>query len=77
MKRNTTYETVHARWQEVMVVPPQTMGVFTPFYKKTVPFLKNHPMRVLLIVSLIASFVLYIVWGVSLVSLVSRLQQGF
>ena len=34
--------------QEIAVVPPQELGILTPFYKKIVPNFKHSPLKSLL-----------------------------
>jgi len=63
--------------QQVAVVPPQTVGPFTPLYKRFVPQLKYFPFRTLIPLSLLAILFAYIIFGTRLVKLASLLQLSF
>jgi len=65
------------KMHEVSVVPPQTVGPFTPLYKLLVSRLKFFPVVAILPFSLFLIFIAYIFFGVLLVSLASVLQASF
>lgn len=75
--KDVTYQKFVKRWQEVIDVPVQDVGPFTPLYKAMVKRLKVMPLPWLIVVGLIVVVCLYGVVGTSLVSFVSLLQRGF
>lgn len=77
MKDEKLYRLLLERMQEVAMVPPQTVGPFTYFYKRLVPGLKFHPWKITALVSFMFAVFFYLVFGVRLVRLVSLLQFGF
>ena len=62
---------------EVAIVSPQSLGPFTGLYKKFTPFIKQKPLRTLMITSTLATFFLYLFLGSLLVKIASLLQFGF
>lgn len=74
---DATYQKFVKRWEEVIDLPPQTVGRFTPLYKTAVSKLKVMPWPVLVAVSVAIIAVLFIFVGSPLTSLVSILQRGF
>jgi hypothetical protein len=77
MKKDRLYENLVTKMHEVAIVPPQQLGVFTPIYKKSVSFLKISPWKTVFVFSAISAFILYLLFGQTLVRLVSVLQIGF
>jgi hypothetical protein len=77
MKKDKLYHLLVSKMQEASVVPPQEVGIFTPFYKKIVPQLKIYPWKLAIIFSIISAFMLYFLFGKSLIKAVSLLQIGF
>lgn len=77
MKNEQTYRLLVAKMHEVAMVSPQTIGPFTPLYKRVVPFLKFSPWRSTILISMLTSAVLYILLGSILVKIASTLQFGF
>ncbi len=76
-QRDPLYQKFVQKWREVTDLPPQTVGPLTPIYKKTVPYLKFAPWRVLAPVSLILAAALAIILEVTSVQIASLLQRGF
>lgn len=77
MKNDKFYQVLVSKMQEVAVVPPQSVGPLTPFYKMVVPQLKYSPWRSMSVISILLAFFLYLVLGPILVKLASILQFGF
>jgi hypothetical protein len=71
------YQKFVKRWEEVTDLPPQTVGPFTPAYKKMAQKLKVMPWPVLVIGSLVTVVGLYILLGTTITAIVSILQRGF
>ncbi len=76
MKDNLYYN-FYQKWEEVTSITPQTVGPLTPFYKKTVPFFKNAPWRVLVPMAFIITCVTALILEVTAVQIASILQRGF
>jgi hypothetical protein len=74
---NTTYQKFVARWEEVMDLPPQRLGPFTPIYKRFVKHLKVMPWPFLVLGAGFLVFGLYFFIGSTITFLVSLLQRGF
>jgi len=74
---NSTYQKFVKRWEEVMDLPPQTVGPLTPYYKALVRRLKVMPWPALVLCSLILVIGLYLLIGSAITLLVSILQRGF
>ncbi len=74
---NKTYTRFVKRWEEVMDVPPQTLGPFTKPYKKLTRRLKVMPWPWLVVISLISVIGLYMFIGSAITLLVTVLQRGF
>jgi len=64
------------RWEEVVDLPPQTVGPLTPLYKSAVKRLKVMPWPMLVIGSLFMVIGLYLLLGSAITLLVSILQRG-
>lgn len=71
------YEKLLKHWDEVTEVPPQTMGIFTPFYKEITKRLKVMPWIILIPISLVVVFSIYVLLGSTVTFLVTLLQRGF
>lgn len=74
---DTTYQKFVKRWEEVTELPPQSLGPFTPLYKRITKHVKVMPFPWFVAVSLLIAFVLYLVFGSAIILLVSILQKGF
>jgi hypothetical protein len=74
---DTTYKRFVRRWQEVVELPPQTVGPLTPVYKWLVRRLKIMPWLAFILVSGLFVVVLYFALGTAITILVSILQRGF
>ena len=74
---DATYQKFLHRWEQVTDLPPQTVGPFTPYYKRTVKRLKVMPWPVLVGISLIGAIGLYMVLGPAITLIASLLQRGF
>lgn len=71
------YQKFVKRWQEVTDLPPQTVGPFTPWYKRITKRLKVWPWPVILLVSILVVIGLYYLLGSAITYLVTLLQRGF
>lgn len=76
-KEDRLYQSFFAKWQEVTEMPPQTVGPLTPLYKKTVPYLKVAPWRILGPLSLVLAALVALLMEVTAVQIASILQRGF
>ena len=65
------------KMQDVSSLTPQELGVLTPLYKRLVPYVKASPWKIFAGGSLAVALFLYLLFGVSIIYLVSLLQQGF
>lgn len=74
---DTTYQKFMKRWEEVMELPPQTLGPLTPLYKFITKRMKVTPLPWFVVVSVLLALGLYIVFGSAIILLVSILQKGF
>jgi hypothetical protein len=72
-----TYQKFIKRWEEVVDLPPQTLGPLTPQYKWLVKRLKLQPWTAFLIVSVAIVLGLWLLLGSAIPSLVTMLQRGF
>lgn len=74
---DTTYRRFVKRWEEVMDLPPQTVGPLTPVYKMITRHLKVMPWPLLVVLSVMCVVLLYFILGSAITLLVSLLQRGF
>lgn len=77
MKSDPLYQKFVARWDEVTELPPQTVGPLTPVYKRTVPYLKIAPWRVLFPLSFVIAASVALLLEVTAVQIATLLQHGF
>jgi hypothetical protein len=77
MKTDQTYQKLLEKMHEVSAMPQQTVGPLTPVYRIVIPYFKHAPWRVLALGSVLGTVFLYLLLGVTLVSLVSIIQHGF
>lgn len=77
MKNEDLYQLLVTKMNEVTIVPPQSVGPFTFWYKRLVPRLKFYPWKSTLVLSLLAALILYFLFGATLVRIASLLQFGF
>lgn len=77
MQNTTLYQNFINKWQEVTEIPPQKVGVLTPYFKKVAPYFKSDPWKIIIPLSLL--FILGVFWLVELTTpqVVSVLQTGF
>lgn len=76
-KTNKTYDRFVKRWEEVMDLPPQTLGPLTPQYKAITKRLKVMPWPLILGGSILTAILLFVAAGSAIISFVSLLQKGF
>ena len=76
-KSDMTYEKFLRRFEEVLDLPPQRLGIFTPLYKSLVKRIKVMPWPWFLLVSVVVVFGVYMLVGSTITLLVSLLQKGF
>lgn len=77
MPKDLLYHKFYTRWEEVTLLPSQTVGPFTPLYKRAVPFLKNAPWRILIPFALVLVTAVILLLEVTAVQITSLLQQAF
>jgi hypothetical protein len=65
------------KMDEVTIVPPQTVGPFTGFYKSLTSQFKVAPWKSAGIVSFLATLSMYLLVGGLLIRLASILQYGY
>lgn len=71
------YKKFVKRWEEVMDLPPQTLGSFTPFYKFVTRYLKVMPWPLLVALSTGLVVSMYYLLGSTITIVASLLQRGF
>lgn len=74
---DTTYKKFIARWEEVVGLPPQTLGPFTPIYKVLIRRLKVMPWPYFAFLAAAFVLILYFLLGSAITFLVTLLQRGF
>ena len=74
---DATYQKFLKRWEEVIDLPPQTVGPLTPLYKWFAKRLKSMPWTSFVLVSVAVVLTLYLLVGTAVTSVVSLLQKGF
>jgi len=75
--RDVTYKKFIARWEEVVDLPPQTLGPFTPLYKALIRRLKVMPWPYFVLLATMVVLALYFLIGSTIALLVTLLQRGF
>ncbi len=76
-KPDMTYEKFLRRFEEVLDLPPQRLGIFTPLYKTLVKRIKVMPWFWFLVMSVIVVFGVYMLVGSTITLVASLLQKGF
>lgn len=71
------YQKFVKRWEEVVDLPPQTLGPLTPYYKAAVKRLKVMPWPALVVAAVIVVVTIYLLLGSAVTMLTSLLQRGF
>ncbi|MBI4065068.1 hypothetical protein HY409_01735 [Candidatus Gottesmanbacteria bacterium] len=74
---DATYQKFIHRWEEVTDLPPQSLGILTPYYKNLTKRLKVMPWFSFVGISLISIIGLYVFLGTTITLLVTVLQRGF
>lgn len=77
MRNDRFYEKLVLKMQEVSVVPPQNLGLFTPLYRKLVPQFKFFPLKALVPLSFLFILGAYLLFGTLMVRLAEILQTAF
>jgi hypothetical protein len=72
-----TFDKIVSRWQEVVDIPPQTVGPFTSLYKQITSKLKVMPWPLLFVVSVVVVLGIFFVFGPATLFLVELIQRGF
>ena len=72
-----TYQRFVKRWEEVTDLPPQSIGVLTPFYKWITRRIKVMPWIWLITASVAVALILFLIFGSTITTLVTLLQRGF
>ncbi len=75
--KDVLYQNFKNRWEKVMILPTQTVGPLTPIYKRTVPFLKVAPWRILIPIAFIVVAVLFFLLEITAAQITTLLQRGF
>lgn len=75
--KNELFERFQTKWNETTELPPQTVGVFTPYYKMMTKRLKVMPIPLLIVCSLVIIITLFFIFGTGITFLTSVLQRGF
>jgi hypothetical protein len=75
--KDMVYERFQKKLNEVMEIPPQTVGPFTPYYKMLTKRLKIMPIPILIVVSVICICFLFLIFGSGITFITSMLQRGF
>ncbi len=75
--KDVTYKKFMKRWEEVVDLPPQTLGPLTHAYKQATRRLKTMPWPWFAAISLVVVIMLYMIFGSSVSGIVSILQRGF
>lgn len=74
--RGATYQKFVARWEEVVDLPPQTLGPLTPLYKALIRRLKVMPWPYFIATAAALVLLLYVFLGSAITFLVNFLQRG-
>lgn len=77
MKKDKLYRLLKKRMMLMSSLPPQEVGILTPYWRKVIPHFKTMPLTWLIFTGLFSGFTLWILLGARLVRLVSILQYGF
>jgi hypothetical protein len=75
--KDQIYQKFVKRWEEVVELPSQTVGPFTPLYKQMTRRLKVMPWPWLIAVSFVVVMGIWFLIGSAVPFLVSLLQRGF
>jgi hypothetical protein len=75
--KDAFYQRFQKKWEETTDLPPQTVGPFTPFYKRMTRHLKVMPIPILILISIMCVVVLFFLVGSAITRIVSLLQKGF
>jgi len=73
----TLYKKAEQHWKEVVDLPPQNVGPFTPLYKDITKRMKIMPWPLFLCVACVLVFGLYYLFGSGITLLTTILQRGF
>lgn len=77
MSDDHTYRLLVAKMHDVSSLSPQSVGPLSPMYHSIVPFFKHAPWRMFAAGSFVVTGILYLLFGVALINIVSVLQYGF
>lgn len=75
--KDATYQKFVARWEEVIDLPPQALGPFTPLYKTLIRRLKIMPWPYFAGAAAALVLGIYFIVGSAITLLVTILQRGF
>lgn len=75
--KDLLFDQIVSKWQEVVDLPPQKLGVFTPLYKRFTRILKKTPIPILFIVSVGLVLGIFFLLGPATIYIVELLQRGF
>lgn len=71
------YRRLKERMMLVASLPPQELGVLTPYWRRVVSFIKVASLPLLVVTGFVSSFILWLLLGPTLVHLTTILQNGF
>lgn len=74
---DATYQKFVKRWEEVIEIPPQSLGPLTQIYKRVTKHLKVKPWPWFVGVSFLVAVGLYLIFGPAVSVIVTLLQRGF
>lgn len=77
MSKDKLYHQFVSKWEEVTELPPQTVGPLTPIYKRTVPYLKTDPWRIMAPAAFISAVGIALLLEITAVQIATILQRGF
>lgn len=77
MKNDELYNKLKQRMYAVSSVPPQDIGLLTPFWRKIIPRIKESPIRFLMLGGFLSTLFAWFILGTLIVRIVSLLQYGF
>lgn len=74
-----TFEKIRKHYREVYAVSVNDLSVpfLTNIFKRYAPYLKYFPFRIILPISVVGALAAYLIFGMMIIRLVSRLQYGF
>jgi len=75
--KDTLYQQLVKKQDEVSELPMQDLGLLTKSYKQTTGLIKSWPIKAILPSALILALIIYLLFQLRIISLTSVLQHGF